>query len=350
LGQITQGVMLSLNGAGYVATPVVQPSISAATYIAWFRTTMTGNGVILSGRQNMSTTDGNLTLCIGSFYGGKTGAIEWGFDTAGNAVGVTTNLTFNDGNLHCVIATMNGVSGNAVSPSAFAITVDGVDQATYSSTAGGATFPLAGTNDIYIGLADNGNYFSGQLAHAAILFGTAVTSAQRTAIYQNGLSMTVANYEAYLQSLGFTNYWPLQETSGTTAANLGSAGSANNGTYTGTYTLGSSGGPPAYGVVSTSPPAPTTATPTSGTAWQNTMGADVVLTLPVTYNPTSTAAATLAVGVGATSTPTQSTWESVPAGAVAGSIRPLTVYVPVSWYVLLTATNATLGTATVAPA
>lgn len=342
--------MLSLGGSGYVATPVVQPSITAATYVAWILTgTTQSEAGILSGRQNGNTLDGNLTLCVGGFYDGKTGAIDWGLDSSGQAVSVWTDVTFNDGLLHCVVATMSGVSGATVAPAAFAIYVDGAAQAVSSATVGTVTFPIAGTNSVGIGELGGSASWVGQLAHAVILYGTVVTAARAQAIYENGLTMTVADYEAYLQSLAPTDYWPLQETTGTTAANLGSAGSADDGTYTGTYTLGAFGGPPVPTIVGTSPAAGASVAVTSCTAYQNTSGADAVVLLPVTYNPTSAAAATLAVGIGRTSAPTQTLTESIPAGAVVGSLRTGVYYVPANWYRLVTATNATLGTASVQP-
>ena len=91
--------------------------------------------------------------------------------------------------------------------------------------------------------------------------------------------------------------------------------------------------------------------PVSGTVYQNTNGYDIRLKIPVTYNPTSTAAATLATGISSTSTVTTSTKVSIPAGLTAadGQILTYDMVVPAGWYYELVATNATIGTAEVQP-
>ena len=104
------------------------------------------------------------------------------------------------------------------------------------------------------------------------------------------------------------------------------------------------------GAIITAPPAPTSGiVVASGTAWQNTLGCDVIVRIPVTYNPTAAAAATLAVGVGSANNPAQVTEESVPAGVTAGAVHTTVVYAAANYHVLLTATNATIGAATAYP-
>ncbi len=83
----------------------------------------------------------------------------------------------------------------------------------------------------------------------------------------------------------------------------------------------------------------------SGTVYQNTGNLSLTIVQPVTYSPTSTAAATLAVALGNTSTPPTIDTESIPATAVAGTVRAFVLTVPPGWYYIFTATNATLGTA-----
>ncbi len=100
-----------------------------------------------------------------------------------------------------------------------------------------------------------------------------------------------------------------------------------------------------YVPTSSAPPAPTSVTLTSGTAWQNTLSGDAILRVPVTYSPLSTAAATIAVGVGSTATPTQVTEVSIPAAGPTGMILTTEIKVPHNYYLLLTATNASLSTA-----
>ena len=84
--------------------------------------------------------------------------------------------------------------------------------------------------------------------------------------------------------------------------------------------------------------------PVSGTAYQNTNPYDIRLKIPVTYSPTSTAAATLATGTSSTSTVTTSTKVSYPAGITTGIIDTYEMVVPAGQYFELVATNATIGT------
>lgn len=106
-------------------------------------------------------------------------------------------------------------------------------------------------------------------------------------------------------------------------------------------------------IISTTP-SPATATistnpPVSGTTYQNTNLNNIRLKIPITYNPTTTAAATLATGISPTSPPTTSTKVSIPAGLTAadGQILTYDIVIPAGWYYELVATNAVIGTAEV---
>ena len=99
-------------------------------------------------------------------------------------------------------------------------------------------------------------------------------------------------------------------------------------------------------VYPTSKITPTLATnpPVSGTAYQNTNPYDIRLKIPVTYSPTSSAAATLATGTSSSSTVTTSTKVSYPAGITTGIINTYEMVVPAGQYFELVVTNATIGT------
>ena len=84
--------------------------------------------------------------------------------------------------------------------------------------------------------------------------------------------------------------------------------------------------------------------PVSGTAYQNTYPFNIRLKIPVTYSPTSSAAATLATGISSTSTVTTSTKVSYPAGITTGIIDTYEMVVPAGQYFELVVTNATIGT------
>ena len=95
-----------------------------------------------------------------------------------------------------------------------------------------------------------------------------------------------------------------------------------------------------YNVLQANPPA-------SGTVYQNINQYNIRLKIPVTYNPSTTAAATLATGISATSTVTTTTKVSIPSGLTAadGQILTYDMVVPAGWYYELIAANATIGTA-----
>ena len=97
---------------------------------------------------------------------------------------------------------------------------------------------------------------------------------------------------------------------------------------------------------------PSTATlginpPVSGTAYQWAGPGTLQLACPVTLNPTSTAAASVSLAIGSSST-LGSTMDafSLPSGAtvLAGMTQTEKAEVPAGWYYGLTATNATIGT------
>ena len=85
--------------------------------------------------------------------------------------------------------------------------------------------------------------------------------------------------------------------------------------------------------------------PVSGTAYQWAGPGTLQLACPITYSPTSTAAATSTLDIGSTSTPSSAVdTESEPAAITAGMVHTSHAEVPAGWYYELTATNATIGT------
>lgn len=98
---------------------------------------------------------------------------------------------------------------------------------------------------------------------------------------------------------------------------------------------------PTFASIKTAPPASQSSSLALGTAYQNTFGYDIVLTVYLAV--TSSVTASVLSGVGPTTTPTQQT---IISGASIGafSIIPVTLYVPNNYYALL----STSGTITVA--
>ena len=88
-----------------------------------------------------------------------------------------------------------------------------------------------------------------------------------------------------------------------------------------------------------------TDSPVSGTVYQNTTGQPITVLMPVTYNPTSSAAATMTPALGSSSPPGSLPAESEPASLTVGRVRSYCLRVPAGWYYSFTTVNATLGTA-----
>lgn len=90
------------------------------------------------------------------------------------------------------------------------------------------------------------------------------------------------------------------------------------------------------GQVATKPPASSASTLALGTAYQNTLGYDILLAVNV--NITVNAAGSVLLGVGPTSTPTQQTIES---GITALGPLMIPIYLPNNYYALLSASGLT---------
>lgn len=89
----------------------------------------------------------------------------------------------------------------------------------------------------------------------------------------------------------------------------------------------------------------TAITVTSGQVYQNVNAAYRVYRIPVTFNPTSSLAATCAVALGSSSSPATIDTTTIPANGLAGTVLVIELRVPPVWYFSLTATNATIGAA-----
>ena len=84
----------------------------------------------------------------------------------------------------------------------------------------------------------------------------------------------------------------------------------------------------------------------SGVIYQLSTSRGATLRVPITFNPTSSAAATAAFALGTSATPSVVDTASIPAGVTAGIALPLALRVPPDYYFSVTTTNATIGTVT----
>ena len=100
------------------------------------------------------------------------------------------------------------------------------------------------------------------------------------------------------------------------------------------------------GIIYGEPNTLSSTTVASGTVYQPSPSRYVFLYIPITYNPTSTAAATVAVALGTSAAPSTIYTTNEPAGLTTGRVEPIVLRVPPNFYFSLTATNATIGTAT----
>lgn len=110
--------------------------------------------------------------------------------------------------------------------------------------------------------------------------------------------------------------------------------------------LGLAGGSVVYGTATLTPPAQPLG---NNVTYQNLTGQDIIVYQPITYLPTSSAAATVAVNLGSTSATTIAT-NTQPAGAVSGAADLITLRVPSGWFYGFLATNATIEDCTFVPA
>ncbi len=83
--------------------------------------------------------------------------------------------------------------------------------------------------------------------------------------------------------------------------------------------------------------------PVNGAIVQNTSPFTKRLVVPVTYNPTAVASATLTVALGPTNAPPVIDINSQPAALTPGEVLSYTLWVPPGWYYSFTVVNAALG-------
>ncbi len=183
---------MAFDGSGGISITLVQPSVTKATYGAWINTSA-GSGPVISGRDDVDTIDGNLTLDVGMFNSGS-GLAEFGLNTAYSAYMKQSTIEVDTGDWVFVVGTFSTASSEGISTADMRIYIDG-SLATGSDvySGGGATAPLAGTGDIYIGEeAWSPAYFDGNMADAFVIYGTALSASQISALYEGELTQSIA--------------------------------------------------------------------------------------------------------------------------------------------------------------
>lgn len=188
----------------------------------WFATYTTSGGKLIGFGSSTTGASGNYDRHI---YMLNSGQLAFGVYDGSATHTITSPAAYNDSRWHLATATFSGTSG-------MTLYVDGAQVARDSTSKTAQNF----TGYWRIGY-DNLNswpnapysyYFQGAVAHAAI-FPTALSASEVAAQYGAGPWSCAA--AAGTNGSQATLYLPLQETSGTVAANAGSSGSAGNGTY-----------------------------------------------------------------------------------------------------------------------
>lgn len=300
------GSMLDQNYYGvYINGSSINDVILMNSYVATSANTNSGSSAVYIGAATNVSLIGNTLAAYngGNYYADMTNATA-------NQVSLMNNVTNGPlNNPNNVSLIYDFESGFVNILSSLHITGDGGLQAIMNF--GGSSFPNALVNGFFLG----GNMQGGG-GDAEIDFineSPSSTYGSGFAFYNN-VSGTTYNQIAYLHGNGNLNV-------------LGTIASQNI-------------VPPALQTLGTNPPA-------SGTAYQWAGPGVLDLSCPVTFSPTSTAAATATLDIGSTSTPsTVMDNESEPAGLTAGAIHTLHATVPNGWYWEITASNATIGSCT----
>lgn len=151
-------------------TPVVtQPKF---TYEMWFRTKTTGSNVYFLSENHTSNNDplSGLTIKAG-------GTLQWFFRTAGtNFISITSTDSYNDSQVHHVVATGDGTT--------LSLYVDSELVGTSTYPAGSATFNALSLGALY--RSSVGNYTDGVYGHVA-MYNDALPEKTIIEHYKNGI-------------------------------------------------------------------------------------------------------------------------------------------------------------------
>lgn len=219
---IGQQSAVSLNGStGAIAANNAVTDPETFTVQIWFATTTTSGGKIIGFGSSQTGASASYDRHV---YMLNSGQLAFGLYDGSYHV-ITSPGAYNDGQWHLMTATYSAAPG-------MRLYVDGVNVARDISTmsAGAYTGYWRVGYDNLSGWpnAPTSNYFNGSVAHAAVF--TGVVAATEVA-NQYGAGPWSCADAAGPSGSAAPLYLPLQETSGTTAVNSGSSGTAGNGTY-----------------------------------------------------------------------------------------------------------------------
>jgi hypothetical protein len=201
----------------------------------WFATTTSSGGKLMGFGSSTTGASGNYDRHI---YMLNSGQLAFGVYDGSATHTITSAAAYNDGIWHLATATFSGTAG-------MTLYVDGAQVARDSTSKVAQNF----TGYWRIGYdnlnawpnAPSSYYFNGAVAAAAV-FPTVLSAAE--VANQAGAGPWTCAAAAGPNGSAADLYFPLQETSGTVAANSGTGGAAGNGTYSASGWSSSLSGPP----------------------------------------------------------------------------------------------------------
>lgn len=228
----TTGDAVALDGtSGEITTPYTEPLLTAFTAMIWVKPP-----AAFVQQYPRIFDSGQVYSAAGWGFGYNLDSSSNRFEAAVNTGTVTYAVDSDpladlEGAWHLWLWTYDGTN--------LTLYRDGV-QVAQSAKSGAIAAPAQA---VMIGTDGAGavTFANGTFAHATFWSGTVLTALEITDLCSNAQGTTEADYEAYVEGLSPTLYYPLQETTGTTAANGGSTGSGDDGTYGGGYTQGEVG-------------------------------------------------------------------------------------------------------------
>ena len=184
-----------------------------------FTSTAGTQGLISKGDYNTNNDCWSLKLASGELY----------FSVDNDVTAITTGINFSiDAWYHLLITYSNA-------DDVIKIYKDGVDietiSKTYLTVAGSfITIPTNGSKNVLIGKEHSGNYFKGKFQEIG-LWNIALSSADVTAIYNNGRTLNLSQSHGNYSSQGSLKaYWKLNENTGNSFADSSTASNTGTGT------------------------------------------------------------------------------------------------------------------------
>jgi len=195
------GAAIALNGStGYVETAKSYFNPIGISEIAWFKTTSTSGGTVISmtdGQTDTETSDWDRTVWLDN-----SGHVVYEVWNA-SLQEVTSSGTYNDGHWHLLVAEI-GSSGQR-------LWVDGTLVAQNPSVTSLVPYTgywhLGWGNEVAYSDPPTDNFFSGSLAQVAIV-PSQLTTSQISTLFNSG---STAGFALDMGQLSPTSYWPLQD-------------------------------------------------------------------------------------------------------------------------------------------